>query len=74
MSNDNAEPVKAWWESKTIWGAVVNVVFSMVGFFGYAIDPSLQEPTTQALLALGVAVGGAVTIYGRVIATKRIGK
>ena len=68
------EDVKGMFQSKAIWGGIIAVLAGIAGLFGVQIDPSLQaEIATQAIAAVSV-IGGALAIYGRLKATKSIGK
>jgi hypothetical protein len=71
---------KSLFKSKTFWGAVIAIVASLAGLFGFEITASDQQDLIsmydQALAAwdsIAVVVGGLLAIYGRVTATSRIG-
>ena len=67
---------KAWWQSKTIWGAIVTVASLALTFFKVQIDPQTQQvlvnEVTAVVSAVGALVGTVLTIYGRFKATKKI--
>mgnify|MGYP001799620153 CR=1 FL=1 len=71
---------KSLFKSKTFWGAVIAIVASLAGLFGFEITATDQQDLIglydQALAAwdsIAVVVGGLLAIYGRVTATSRIG-
>ncbi len=66
------EEQKKWYQSQTIIAAVVVVVATVAGFFGYTIDLETQAGIVDAILALITAIGGVVAIYGRVKANRII--
>ncbi|MGS4886109.1 hypothetical protein [Roseibium sp. MB-4] len=71
---------KSLFKSKTFWGAVIAIVASLAGLFGFEITATDQQDLIglydQALAAwdsIAVVAGGLLAIYGRVTATSRIG-
>lgn len=58
--------------SKTIWGGAVALVAGLAGLFGFTIGADDQALLVEAITAAASAIGGAVAIFGRVVATKRI--
>jgi hypothetical protein len=65
--------VKSIFASKTVWGGLIAVAAALLGLFGYTITPADQVAVVEAVAAIGSAVGGVLAIYGRIVATKRIG-
>jgi len=65
---------KKWYLSKAIWGAIILLVSTILGFFGYTISAEEQATFTDALLssinAVGNVIGLILVIYGRLNATK----
>ena len=71
---------KSIFKSKTFWGAIIAIVASLAGLFGFEITAKDQQDLLsmydQALAAwdsIAVFVGGVLAIYGRISATSRIG-
>ncbi len=60
---------KSWYESKTIWGALIAVAASVTGAMGLSIDVGAQSDLADALVQLVGAIGAMVAIYGRLSAT-----
>ena len=60
---------KNWYESKTIWGALIAVAASVTGAMGLSIDVGAQSDLADALVQLVGAIGAMVAIYGRLSAT-----
>jgi hypothetical protein len=64
---------KQWYYSKTVWGAIVAILASLLQASGSAIDATGQDQLADNLLALSGAIGGLIAIYGRLSADKRLG-
>jgi len=65
---------KPWYFSRGVIGALVTVGASIGGIFGLAVEPSLTEQVGDQLLLIVTAVGGLVSLLGRMRATQRIGR
>jgi len=59
--------------SKTFWGALVAVLASLLSLFGYQIGVAEQSELISIGTSIAGAAGGLFAIYGRVVASKRIG-
>lgn len=59
--------------SKTIWGGAVALIAGVAGVMGYTVDASAQADIVNLITAIAGIAGGAVSIYGRIAATKKIG-
>ncbi len=60
---------KNWYESKTIWGALLAVGASFMGTLGISVDTVAQTDLADALIQLIGAIGAMIAIYGRLSAT-----
>lgn len=65
---------KPIWQSKTVWGAGVAILASLAGLFGYTFSPDDQGVLIELITTVVTAGGGLLAVYGRVVATKPIGK
>lgn len=64
---------KNWWESKTIWGAVVVVIAQLARlFFKIDITDAEQAQLIDALSTIASILGSALVAWGRVSATSTI--
>ncbi len=63
---------KQWYQSKTIWGALLAVGASFMGALGITIDAVAQADLADALIQLIGAIGAMTAIYGRLSATEII--
>jgi len=68
------EEGKSWWQSRAIWGGVIAAGAGVVGSLGHMVDPEIQGSLVDVCIALGSAAGGVMAIYGRIKATRAIGK
>lgn len=59
--------------SKTFWGAVVALGASALSLGHYTLSPADAATTVDLISGVASAVGGFVAIYGRVVASKKIG-
>lgn len=66
----NTEP---WYQSRVTWGAIGAIVLPLIGFFGVTSDIISLDEFVVGGMALGSAVSGALTLYGRWKARKPIG-
>jgi hypothetical protein len=57
--------MKPWWQSKTLWGAIVTIVSSALGLAGFELGDMDAEALTGLLTSLGAALGGIIAIVGR---------
>lgn len=60
-------------ESKTVLGGIVVILSGAAGLLGYDFDAELQGQIAGLVTNIVTVIGGAVTIYGRIKASKRIG-
>ncbi len=65
--------VKSWYQSKTIWGALIAVAASALQLAGLEIGAADQAELADIAVTLAGAVGGLLALYGRLVATGSIG-
>ena len=70
------EQTKKWYESKTIWGAIITLASIGLGMLGVQIDEQTKQVLINEFSALaslvGSIVGTLLAIYGRIKAEKKI--
>jgi len=64
---------KALTQSKTFWGAVIALGGSALTLGHYTLTPADAAQAVDLLSGIASAVGGLMAVYGRVVATKKIG-
>ncbi len=65
--------MKNWYQSKTIWGALIAVAASALQLAGLEIGAQDQAELADIAVTLTGAVGGLLALYGRLVATGSIG-
>jgi hypothetical protein len=68
------EDPKPWYASTGVWGAVVTLAGSVLSLTKVQLDPHLLEEVRQWVLSLVTLIGGGIALWGRIRATRRIGK
>ncbi|MFM2279450.1 MAG: hypothetical protein RLZZ444_1681 [Pseudomonadota bacterium] len=68
------EEIKAWYQSRAVWGALVAILASVLQMAGLTLDDAGQVQLTDSLLALVGIVGGLLALYGRLKATVALGR
>lgn len=64
---------KPWWTSTGVWGGAVAVAAPLLGIVGFPLTPADMQSTASLLVTGAEVVGGLLAVYGRVVATKKIG-
>jgi len=65
--------IKPWWQSRTLWGAIVTIASAGLGLAGLDLGDADREALIELLTSLGAALGGVIAIVGRITAKNRIG-
>lgn len=65
---------KTWYRSKTVWGALIAVAASLLQVAGVDLTPQVQSDLADLAIAFAGAIGGALSIYGRISAQALIGR
>jgi hypothetical protein len=66
------QPTIPWWQSRTIWCAVVPLVVSIARLFGVSLPDDVQASLPDVLMAVASAVGAIGAIIYRVKAIQPI--
>ena len=67
------ESVKGLLASKTVWGGLLALGAGLASIAGYTITAEDTAQLSELLAGIGSAIGGFVAIFGRIVATKKIG-
>jgi hypothetical protein len=67
------EEMKQWYLSKTVWGALIAILASLLPAMGAELGADAQSQLADNLVSLAGAIGGLIAIYGRLTAEKRVG-
>lgn len=61
--------LKPWYQSKTVWGALIAVGASMLKLAGVELADGMQEELADGAVSLAGTLGGLLALYGRISAT-----
>lgn len=64
---------KSIFASKGVWGGAIAVLAALAGLFGYAVSPEQQAQIVETVALVASGMGGLVSLWGRIAATRRIG-
>lgn len=64
--------MKAWWMSRGVWGSLVAIGAGAVGVTGINLDAPIQSELTDILISGATLAGGAVALYGRIVAVAKV--
>jgi hypothetical protein len=64
--------VKAWYRSRTVWGALIAIAATLLHGFGIDLGSDVQNQLADVAMTLAGAAGGLIAIYGRVLAQTAI--
>lgn len=67
------EQTKGLLESKTFWGALISIIASGVTGLHYTVSSADQVSALDAIMSIVGAASSLYAIYGRVVATHKIG-
>jgi len=68
----NMDNTKSIFVSRTVISAIVVLVAAVINLFGYNIDAKNQTELIELIMTIITAVGALITIYFRIIATKKL--
>lgn len=60
--------MKAWYQSKTVWGGLIAVAASLLQVMGIQLGADVQADLSELAVTLAGAAGGFFAIYGRIAA------
>ena len=66
------EETKHLLQSRTVWGVVISILCTVLMAMGYSVDDAAQSQMVDVGLSIGVGIGGLLSIYGRIKATKNV--
>lgn len=67
--NDDA---KAWYQSRTVWGALVAILASLANAAGVEVTAGDEGELADLLVAAVGTLGGLVALSGRILARRRV--
>jgi hypothetical protein len=67
------DDVKAWYYSRTVWGALVAILASLAHFAGVGVAAAEEAEMVDLIVTAAGALGGIVALAGRLAARRRVG-
>lgn len=64
--------IKSWYQSKTVWGALIAVLAPLLHVVGLNLPTGIEEELAEGLVTVAGGVGGLVALYGRLSANSII--
>lgn len=66
------DDLKAWYQSRTVWGALVAIFASLAHAAGIEVTAGDEGELADLLVAAVGAAGGLLALYGRIAARRRV--
>ena len=66
------DDIKPWYQSKTVWGAVITLASMAAALAGIEVSDPDRQALADFLVVAGGAVGGILSLVGRLVARGRI--
>ncbi len=64
--------MKEWYQSKTVWGALITVLASLLQIAGLQLGADVQAHLVDIIMTMMGVAGGLLAIYGRIVADSGI--
>lgn len=64
--------MKNWWESRTIWSAIIVLSATIAGGFGFVVDEESQTQIVDLITTIVAGIASLSAIVYRIKATKQI--
>jgi hypothetical protein len=65
--------VKAWYQSRTVWGALIAILASLANAAGIEVTAGDEGELADLVVAAVGTAGGLIALFGRVSARRRVG-
>ena len=66
------DSTKPWYQSRTIWGALIAVFAPLLTIAGFDLPAGLHGELADGLMTVAGGIGGLIALYGRLSATRAI--
>ena len=64
--------MKAWYQSRTVWGALIAILASLAKVAGFEVSAGDESDLADLIVAAVGTVGGLVALFGRISARHRV--
>lgn len=66
------DDVKAWYRSRTVWGALIAILASLANAAGVEVTTGDEGELADLVIAAVGTIGGLIALYGRIFARRRV--
>ena len=63
---------KPWWQSKTVWAALIAMVAGAVSLAGLELDAKLQDEIATVITSVAEIGAGVLALVGRIQAQSKL--
>ncbi|AOF91685.1 hypothetical protein [Sinorhizobium sp. RAC02] len=67
------DDLKAWYQSRTVWGALIAILASLANAAGVEVTAGVEGELADLIVAAAGTIGGMLVLYGRISARRRVG-
>lgn len=71
-ANSTTQAGKPWYQSRTVWAAIITVLAVVLGEFGVPLTEADQAEVLDNIMAVVAGGGGLAAVYFRLAATKAL--
>ena len=64
--------VKAWYQSRTVWGALIAIAASLAHAAGVEITAGDEGELADLVVSAAGTIGGLLALFGRISARRRL--
>lgn len=64
--------VKAWYQSRTVWGALIAIAASLAHAAGVEITTGDEGELADLVVSAAGTIGGLLALFGRISARRRV--
>lgn len=66
------EDLKAWYRSRTVWGALIAILASLANAAGVEVTAGDEGELADLVVSAVGTIGGLIALYGRISARRRV--
>ncbi|MDX3973021.1 hypothetical protein [Shinella sp.] len=67
-----SEDVKAWYQSRTVWGALIAILASLAHVAGVEVTAGDEGELADLVVSAAGTIGGLIALYGRISARRQV--
>lgn len=66
------DDLKAWYQSRTVWGALIAILASLANAAGLEVSAGDEGELVDLMVSAVGTIGGLIALYGRISARRRV--